>query len=161
MSGGIPFLGEDGYYPPWALAAHRAQWLFQRTLASVRDDIASEIAARQVPSAIRNVTDIAKLIREEGITPENWRLVCPICGGLSGPDLTPVTVECLLTQWHKVARPKLENPSAGRFWRSAAPATDLDRWIRELDPTKLELAYLGQQMWPDIGKMLDECKSLL
>jgi len=205
MSAGIPFLGEEGYYPAWALASYRGQWLFQRTLASVRGDIASEIAAREVPSAnqvivwvpprrglfgrtasamhderiraraqlstmsflcydqecdmgIRTARDVVTLVQENGVTPENWQLVCPMCHGLSGPDLSPVTAETILARWNKLSRPTLENPSAGRFWRVAAPVTELDEWVRRLDPSKLELAYLGQQMWPDIGNMLDACR---
>ena len=30
---------------------------------------------------------------------------------------------------------------------------DLPNWIQESSPTHLELAYIGQQMWPDISTM--------
>jgi hypothetical protein len=65
----------------------------------------------------------------------------------------------VLAQWHKVGRPKLENPSAGRFWRSAAPISDLQDWIKRLEPSQLELAYLGQQMWQDISMMLNDFRA--
>jgi hypothetical protein len=38
--------------------------------------------------------------------------------------------------------------------RSIAAVADLPDWIERLEPSHLELAYLGQQMWPDIELML-------
>jgi hypothetical protein len=206
MSQGLPFIGEDGYYPPWAKG--RGQWVFQRTLVALGGLMAgaAELAAQQVPSAgqvivwvpqrrgllrridfsamqaerqialhelwtmdflcygdgcdleIRRPSGIAQLIEERGIAPEHWHLSCPECGAVAGPNLTPVTADGILKQWHKAGRPKLESPSASRLFKAATPISDLAKWVEAGDPSHLELAYVGQQMWSNISAMLDDLK---
>src|SRR5438132_1306344 len=47
---GIPFIGQDGFYPRWAKGS--ARWVFQRTLTSVGMMAGyAELAAADVPSA--------------------------------------------------------------------------------------------------------------
>lgn len=209
VSRGIPFVGEDSYYPPWA-KSRREQWVFQRTLVAVEGLMAgaAELAALQVPSAGQVIVWVPRrrglfscinsfkmhtarqsalhqlwtmeflcygngcdlgiailsvtvlLIDERGIAPEQWHFSCPRCGGVAGPDLTPVTPDGVLRRWEKVGRPKLENPSASRLFKSAAPISDLAKCIQTLEPSHLGLAYIGQQMWSDISAMLDDLKRL-
>lgn len=48
-SRGIPFIGEEGFYPDWAKCS--ARWVFQRTLVSVSGMLSgfAELAALSVP----------------------------------------------------------------------------------------------------------------
>jgi len=93
-------------------------------------------------------------IRELGVQPDKWLLVCPFCGASVGPDVACMTGEPLKRRWELIGRPRLENPGAGAGIQSAAEIVDLARWISSSEPSHLELAYLGQQMWSDIGSML-------
>jgi hypothetical protein len=92
-------------------------------------------------------------IAELDVYPEKWFLVCPQCGGLVGPDLNPVCPETITAQWEDVKRPALDNPAAGADWRSAPPIMDLPAWIERSDRSPLELAYVGQQLWPTLSAM--------
>jgi hypothetical protein len=93
-------------------------------------------------------------IPENGGYPEDWRLICPRCGrGQLGPDLEPVRAEPLVNRWRALGRPSLDNPGAGACFASVPRVTELDEWIRANEPSHLELAYLGQQMWPDLVSM--------
>jgi hypothetical protein len=202
---GLPFVGENGFYPSWVRGAGR--WIFQRTLVGVGQmAIAAEIAAQRVPSANQVIVWVPKegrflrfifprvlheerqnalnqlfnltlrcygkdcklsfsspqqlqsIISEFGLRPEQWLLLCPYCGGLVGPDLEPVSADRIIRRWQDVGRPSLENPAASAFLKSAAPVNNLPDWIRKIrknDPSHLELAYLGQQLWPDIKSMLE------
>ena len=200
---GIPFIGENGFYPSWVIRDGR--WIFQRTLSSVggmMEGLAELVAARTpgadqvivwVPrtthlralrqgalheerdDAIRQLCSLAlrcygddctvarssaqqvrSLVDERGIPPEQWRLQCPKCGGVVGPDLEPVAPYPLITKWLSLRRPPLENPAASAAFKSAAAVVDLPGWIARNDPSHLELAYLGQQLWPTIEDMLTE-----
>jgi hypothetical protein len=95
------------------------------------------------------------IIQEGGLYPEQWRLVCPSCGGLAGADLTCVSAAPILERWKALGSPPLDNPGASAIFRSAPAISDLSAWIEKNDPSHLELAYLGQQLWPNIGVMLD------
>jgi hypothetical protein len=203
---GIPFIGEEGYYPKWARSSGR--WLFQRTLVVIGQmlgDIALLHAAevpvseqmivwapsRQIPllsmlpSKIHQERQLAlgelgrlklvcygekcsapkpgsssygmaptSVIRELGVQPNKWLLLCPSCGNSVGPDIASLSATPLLMRWASLGRPALENSAAGFGIQSATPVVDLPQWITQSQPSLLELAYLGQQMWPDIATML-------
>ena len=197
---GIPFIGENGFYPSWVVRDGR--WVFQRTLTSLggmmegyaelvatrtpgadqvivwvprathlrnlrqgalheeRDDALRQLCrltlrcygddctvARSSPQEVRSVVD------ERGIPPEQWRLQCARCRGVVGPDLEAITSHPLITKWLSLGRPPLDNPAASAAFKSAAAVDDLPAWIAKNAPSHLELAYLGQQLWPTIENM--------
>ncbi len=200
---GIPFIGENGFYPRWA---RRGDWVFQRTLVSVSSMHGlAELAAADVSGSQQAIVWVpqrgilSRLIRanihnerfqalnllchmrlscyargcvlswtrfggpyaiarscvtEDGIYPENWRLSCALCGGVVGPYLSHVHPDPIIRRWEASGKPRLENPCASLLFRSVERIGDLPGWIRENEPSNLELAYLGQQMWPNIGSML-------
>ena len=96
----------------------------------------------------------SSVIRESGVQPDKWLLVCPFCGASVGPDIADMAGEPLIRRWESVGRPRLENPGAGAGIQSAAEVVDLPQWIGRSQPSHLELAYLGQQIWLDIESML-------
>jgi hypothetical protein len=96
-------------------------------------------------------------VHETGVRPEQWRVTCPSCGSVAGPDLAPVRRDPIVKRWIAAGKPVLENPAASAAFRSTAPVHDLPAWIEKSDPSHLELAYLAQQMWPTIGEMLEAC----
>lgn len=206
--GGIPYIGENGFYPEWARGSGR--WLFQRTLivmGRLLGDIARihalEVPASTqiivwsprprlpvlnlLPSRIHQERQIAlqelrrftlvcygehcdspkpggshtkglnpgAVIDEIGLYPENWFLRCPSCGECVGPDLGLIDTTSLIARWNILRKPILEHPGAAKGIKSAQPIVDLNNWIQTTDPSPLELAYLGQQMWPDIGTLMD------
>jgi hypothetical protein len=199
---GIPFVGENGFYPIWARGGGR--WIFQRTLISVGGLMAgyAEIAAQNVSSAdqiivwvprkgfvryifhgiihkerqealyqlfgfllrcygnncilkLSSPQQIQSVVSEFGLRPEQWRLSCPSCGGTIGPDLEPVSANKIIRRWQDVGRLPLENPAASAAFKSAPVISNLEDWIKKNNPSHLELAYLGQQLWPDTKSMLD------
>ncbi len=202
MTSGIPFIGENGYYPRWAKGSGR--WVFQRTLISVGGMMAgiAELSAelvstskhiivwappqrgllarfslskihRERENALDQLSElhllcylnecqlklesplaVRKFVREHGIRPEQWELTCPKCGGTVGPALAPINASAILSRWTEVGRPALDDPGASAIFASASPVTDLPAWVQRMNPSHLELAYLGQQMWPSIHAML-------
>jgi hypothetical protein len=203
---GLPFIGEESFYPDWAKGAGR--WVFQRTIVTVAGFTAgyTELAAARLSVSkqvivwaprrrglLANVFPARRLheereaalhelmgfrlicysnactwsnvtptlvraaVREEGIPPEDWRLLCPTCGSVAGVDLEPVSPNPIVKRWLAVGKPSLDNPAASAAFRSAPPVHDLPTWIAKSDPSHLELAYLGQQMWPTIREMLEAC----
>jgi hypothetical protein len=196
---GIPFVGQNGFYPPWARGAGR--WIFQRTLTTVGPPlglgelvalgvaVADQVIVWSPPkrgaaywvgsgalhaersAALRELVQMAlrcygkncrairkqelakSAVSETGLHPEKWLLECPLCGGQVGPDLEPVSSDVIVERWETSVRPALDNPAAGADWRSAAAILDLPKWIEKGDPSPLELAYIGQQLWPTIGDM--------
>jgi hypothetical protein len=203
---GVPFIGENGYYPRWA--GDSGRWVFQRTIVIIGQMLGNiaKLHAMEVPvseqviawcpprrlpligslpsavhrerqqalSELQQLTlvcygegctapkpgthatsmTVSSVLKEHGVQPNQWLLVCPLCGASVGPDLGVITSDAIVTRWDAVGRPALENPGAGAGIRSAAPVTDLPNWIAQLDPNAFELAYLGQQLWPDIVSML-------
>jgi hypothetical protein len=197
---GIPFIGENGFYPNWVKGSGR--WAFQRTLISVGGMLEgfAELAALNTAASgevivwapknrginswfgssalhderqlalshlarlrfrcygddcrISQEAQLKSFVHETGVHPEDWRLICPSCGGTAGPDLECVQAAPIITRWLSVGRPPLENPGASAAFRSAPAITDLSAWVKRDEPSHLELAYVGQQMWPDIAEML-------
>jgi hypothetical protein len=107
--------------------------------------------------ALRKKGSAKSAVTEMGVHPEKWFLVCPLCAGPVGPDLNPVRSEVIVAQWEASGRPALDNPAAGADWRSAPPIVNLPDWIAKSDPSPLELAYLGQQLWPTLCAMFAAC----
>lgn len=99
------------------------------------------------------------VVSEDGVRPEQWRLQCPTCGGPVGPDLALLASEPIIDRWKKRGRPTMDNPGASAAFRSAPDITDLPGWVVKNDPSHLELAYLGQQLWPDAHAMLESLKA--
>lgn len=106
------------------------------------------------PGSGSNGMAARSVIRESGLHPDKWLLVCPYCGASVGPDITCMTGELLIHRWESVGRPRLEYPVAGAGIQSLGNIVDLAEWIGCSEPSQFELAYLGQQMWPDIASML-------
>jgi hypothetical protein len=94
------------------------------------------------------------VVSEGGLAPEQWELHCPTCHGPVGPDLALVNARTVTARWVKLGRPSLDSPAASAAFRSAAPINDLSSWIGKNNPSQLELAYLGQQIWPNLVAML-------
>jgi curved DNA-binding protein CbpA len=204
---GVPFIGERGYYPKWALGS--GCWVFQRTLVLMgqmlgqiallraeevpvskqlivwsppsRLPILSSLPARIHRERQRALGELETVtlvcygenclppkpgvkspqgikpvlaIQETGVQPEFWRFVCPSCGASVGPDLSLVSAVPIVEKWLSVGRPALDPPGAGAGIASIRPIADLAEWIANSKPSHLELAYVGQQMWPNIAAML-------
>jgi hypothetical protein len=107
------------------------------------------------PLTLSSTQHVQSVITEIGHRPARWRLQCPTCAGQVGPDLAPVATGSILSRWNSVGRPPLENPAASATFRSAAPISDLADWVQKNEPSHLELAYVGQQLWPDARTMLE------
>jgi len=204
--GGIPFIGERGFYPRWTRGS--ARWVFQRTtivIGQMGADMA-RLHAMEVPvsdqyvvwapptrlpilgalpSAVHRerqqaLDELSRLslvcygdkcsapkpgscssgmapasvIKESGVQPDKWLLLCPECGASVGPDISSISVGPLIRHWESVGRPRLENPGAGWNLQPAAAVVDLPQWIERSQPSHFELAYLGPQMWSNIEIML-------
>jgi hypothetical protein len=202
---GIPFIGEDGFYPTWAVRDGR--WVFQRTLTTLgglMEGYAEMVAARTrgadqvivwvprlamlrlLPGALHeereaaiqqlsliplrcygndcavevtSVQDTRRYVVENGVPPERWRLECPVCHDVVGPDLESVVAHPIITQWRAIGQPALDNPIASAAFASATNIDDLPSWVAQNDPSHLELAYLGQQIWPGIRSMLEHLQA--
>jgi hypothetical protein len=205
---GVPFIGENGFYPRWATGNGR--WVFQRTFWDIgpKVDGYAEAVMWRIPSADQVVVwaprrgavfchflpaaihserqdALRKLscfslrcygqdcnlefgrrghaqcfVVEAGLRPQRWRLQCPICAGRIGPDLAPVAAEPLVKRWREVGCPVLDAPIASPLLRPKNRSgggfiADLAEWTRKDNPSHLELAYVGQQLWPDAAEMLD------
>jgi hypothetical protein len=197
---GIPFIGQNGFYPNWAKGSGR--WVFQRTLAYVEGPLGlGQLVELDVPVATQVIVwvpakrgiaywfgtqalhdernsavnqlermplrcygkgcravrkrGLAKgAVIEQGVYPERWFLACPFCNGRLGPDLDHVRIDVIVAHWKGSGGPALDNPAAGPDWSSASQIPDLPAWIQKSDPSPLEVAYLGQQLWPSLCDML-------
>jgi hypothetical protein len=101
---------------------------------------------------------VQSMVSELGLRPEQWLLSCHYCGGLVGPDLEPISADKIIYHWQEEGCPALDNPGASSLFKSAPVVSNLVDWISQNEPSHLELAYLGQQLWPDIKSMLDSMR---
>jgi hypothetical protein len=97
--------------------------------------------------------------------PEHWLLRCRECGRLPEgrgapdrhilqPDITNVDANLIVKRWEERRRPKLDAPEASRTTKSVGPIVDLHKWIERYEPSLYELAYVGQQMWPNFADFI-------
>lgn len=97
------------------------------------------------------------LITDESIGPEGWRLRCPEHSCLVGPDVQPLRRDVMIQRWLSIGRPLLDNPSAATSIKSVGPVINLEEWIHRFQPMDLELAYVGQQLWPTFSEFIQSC----
>ena len=85
---------------------------------------------------------------------------CPVCHGWAslGPDLRGLDAEAILKRWEKLGKPTLEAPGAAPNIVSIAPISDLRHWLKTFEPMPNELAYVGQQLWPDFATFVVEAR---
>jgi len=179
-SEGIPFVGENGFYPRWAKGSPR--WVFQRTLVSIGRTSVAQLAAQNTPVsgevivwvpgsrgiaswfatgtlhrerelalgqlarfclkcygddcglASQSEATAKAVVHETGLHPEEWRLVCPQCGAVVGPDISSIRRELVISRWENLGKPALENPAASADLASAPLVSDLPGWIRRSEP---------------------------
>ena len=124
----------------------------QRALAQL-SELTFRCYGNECDLKLDNSYAVRTLVHENGLKPEQWYLMCPRCGGTVGPDLTLVNPTGIIRRWNKVGKPALENPAASAVFKSAPAISDVPTWIQTSDPSHLELAYLGQQMWRSIDIM--------
>ncbi|MDP6495912.1 MAG: hypothetical protein QGI09_10970, partial [Dehalococcoidia bacterium] len=97
--------------------------------------------------------------------PEHWVLRCSECGRLPegrgapdrhvlGPDISNVDSKLVSKRWEELNHPKLDHPAASRTTKSVGPIVDLNEWIGRYEPDLYELAYVGQQVWPNFADFL-------
>jgi len=79
---------------------------------------------------------------------------------LVAPDLRGLDTELILEQWERLGRPVLENPGAAPDIVSIRPIDDLRHWIDFHQPMANELAYVGQQLWPDFASFVRDTRQL-
>ena len=72
------------------------------------------------------------------------------------PDISKINAKLILKRWEEVGRPNIDHPAASRTTKSVGLIGNLDEWIRIYEPNLHELAYVGQQLWPDYADFLWE-----
>jgi len=95
-----------------------------------------------------------------GGEPRYWLLQCPECFAVVAPDLRGLDTEVIIEQWHRLGRPALENPGASWNIVSIKPINDLRDWIDSFEPMANELAYVGQQLWPNFANFMKDAQQL-
>lgn len=95
-----------------------------------------------------------------GDKPAHWVLECPECFTPVEADLRGLDAEVIIEQWHRLGRPVLENPGAAPDIVSIKPINDLRDWIESFEPMANELAYVGQQLWPNFTSFIMEARQL-
>lgn len=86
--------------------------------------------------------------------PANWRLRCPHCHLVVGPQLCGLDVDVIVRQWNTLGRPVLDPPAAAPMIERAKPIFDLEEWIERTEPMENELAYVGQQLWNNFSDFI-------
>ena len=108
--------------------------------------------------AVGSPPELLNVVFDPDSPPQRWRLQCPKCNGRVGPDLAPVSADRIILRWGSIGRPPMDNPGASAAFESVAAITELAEWVRKNNPSHLELAYLGQELWPDLRAMFDSLK---
>lgn len=90
--------------------------------------------------------------------PMFWRVRCPKCGNIALPDVSGFDSEIIFNRWISLDKPVLDNPAAAKTIKSVKRISDIPKWIDDFRPTSMELAYVGQQMWPSLAHFLQDAK---
>jgi len=95
-----------------------------------------------------------------GDKPAYWLFECPECFAPVEPDLFGLDTEIIINQWERLGRPVLENPGAASNIVSAPSVNDLRNWVDSFKPMANELAYVGQQLWPNYSSFIRDARQL-
>ena len=90
--------------------------------------------------------------------PMFWRVRCPKCGSIAFPDIADLDYDIIINRWKSLGRPALDNPAAAKMIVSVKPVYDFKKWIENFKPMETELAYVGQQLWPNLAHFLKDAK---
>ena len=87
-----------------------------------------------------------------------YALKCPKCYSSLEPDLRGLNKRIIIEKWVDSGKPVLESPGTAPNIVSTKPIIDLEHWIRSFKPMPNELAYVGQQLWPNFATFISETK---
>lgn len=87
-------------------------------------------------------------------------LICPECLSSIYPDLRELNIEVIIRQWDQLGRPPLEMPGAAANIKGMKPIENLADWITSFKPMENELAYVGQQLWPNFACFIRSVQNL-
>lgn len=93
-------------------------------------------------------------IKPDDHGPRDWRVRCPLCHSLVGPNLFNLSPERIIERWKAKGKPALDDPSAASLIANSNPIKDLEEWIQKFKPMKTELAYVGQQLWANLSDFI-------
>jgi len=86
--------------------------------------------------------------------PASWIISCPKCGRIAGPDIDDIDWDNIISRWKDMGMPRLEHPACAKLITSTRPIFDLEEWIQSFEPMEKELAYVGQQLWPNFAAFM-------
>ena len=95
---------------------------------------------------------------DRGAGPSRWRVRCPSCYSLVGPDIDFLDPKVIIQRWKERARPRLDPPGAARLIESIAPITNLEEWFERFQPMENEVVYAGQQLWPNFAAFIHDAR---
>ncbi|MDA8217651.1 MAG: PQQ-binding-like beta-propeller repeat protein [Dehalococcoidales bacterium] len=90
-----------------------------------------------------------------------WKPKCPECAEDLLPDLCQLDREAIVEMWETRGKPALEPPHASMELASVMPISDLRQRLSFREWSGEELAYVGQQLWPDLASFLQDTSSRL
>jgi len=163
QTGTIPliFPPEASQYLVWVPPKRGA---FGLRKVSLQEEISNSIRKLNLIPFICTTCGWKGLGQELGYAGERsyYALRCPECLGSQGlePDLRALDEKSILEQWVKLGKPVLENPGAAPNIVSIKPIADLEHWIKAFNPMPNELAYVGQQLWPNFATFITKAQRL-
>jgi hypothetical protein len=163
QTGAIPliFPPEASQHLVWVPPKRRA---FGLRKVSLQEEISNSIRELNIIPFICTTCGWEGLGQELGYAGERsyYALRCPECFGSQGlePDLRELDEKSILEQWVRLGKPVLENPGAAPNIASIKPIVDLEHWIKSFNPMPNELAYVGQQLWPNFATFIIETQRL-
>lgn len=83
-----------------------------------------------------------------------YALKCPECSENPYPDLRGLDENIIVKRWIELGKQTLEAPGAASNIVSIEPIRDLKIWIESFKPMANELAYVGQQLWPNFSTFI-------
>jgi outer membrane protein assembly factor BamB len=163
QTGAMPliFPHEASQYLVWVPPKRGA---FGLRKVSLQDEISNSIRELNIIPFICTTCGWRGTGQELGYAGEQsyYALKCPECFGFESlePDLRGLDENSIIERWVKLDKPVLEAPGAARNIVSIRPIADLKHWIRSFVPMPNELAYVGQQLWPNFATFITEAQRL-